>query len=76
MSTVSKLLVVHHSSQRDKDYYELQNMEGTPEFTRGVLLYSAISCIHRNLKFFLNDADVVRRVENGRMKNVEMVDIM
>lgn len=75
-STVSKLLVVHHSSQRDKDYYELQNMEGTPEFTRGVLLYSAISCIHRNLKFFLNDADVVRRVENGRMKNVEMVDIM
>lgn len=67
---------MHHSSQRDKDYYELQNMEGTPEFTRGVLLYSAISCIHRNLKFFLNDADVVRRVENGRMKNVEMVDIM
>lgn len=54
----------------------MQNMEGTPEFTRGVLLYSAISCIHRNLKFFLNDADVVRRVENGRMKNVEMVDIM
>lgn len=75
-NTVSKPLVAHHSSPRDKDYCELQNMEGTPEFTRGVLFIFCNFLYPQESEILLKWRRWRGMVENRRMKNVEKIDMM
>ena len=75
-NTVSRQHVAHHSSQRDKDYCELQNMEGTPEFTRGVLFIFCNFLYPQESEVLLKWRRWREMVENRRMKNVEKIDMM